>query len=179
MKRPLLPVALCYVGGLLLANTVQVPLFSLFAACFGVLLVALLSVRTRNLLLWPLLILVGWTNLTQRTAILSPYDLRLVAGQPPLLTTLRGTLAETPSLRLNERDGKEFARTLVPLDVTALAADGNTQCRDREQRPMTPRGAVPERLAVRHNGETRSLNGSSSGRIQSPSRLNANTTSTG
>src|SRR6188768_2210345 len=127
MKRPLLPVALCYVGGLLLANTVPLPLFSLFAACFGSPLVATLFARTRNFLLWPLLILVGWTNLTHRTAILSPYDLRLVAGQQPLLTTLRGTLAETPSLRRHERDGKEFARTLVPLDVTALATNGNWQ----------------------------------------------------
>jgi competence protein ComEC len=127
MKRPLLPVALCYVGGLLLANAVPLPLFSLFTASFGVLLIALLFTRARNLLLWPLLILVGWTNLTQRTAILSPYDPRLIADNQPLLTTLHGTLAETPSLRLHERDGKEFARTLVPLDVTALATNGNWQ----------------------------------------------------
>ncbi len=127
MKRPLGPVALCYVGGLLLANSVPLPLFTLFTLSFGLLLTTLLFARTRNVLLWPLLVLVGWTNLTQHTATLSPHDLRLIAGNQPALATLRGTLAETPSLRLHERDGKEFARTLVPLDVTALATNDNWQ----------------------------------------------------
>lgn len=127
MKRPLGPVALCYVGGLLLANAVPLPLFTLFTLSFGLLLTTLLFARTRNVLLWPLLVLVGWTNLTQHTATLSPHDLRLIAGNQPALATLRGTLAETPSLRLHERDGKEFARTLVPLDVTALATNDNWQ----------------------------------------------------
>jgi ComEC/Rec2-related protein len=115
------------VGGLLLANSVPLPLFTLFTLSFGLLLTTLLFARTRNVLLWPLLVLVGWTNLTQHTATLSPHDLRLIAGNQPALATLRGTLAETPSLRLHERDGKEFARTLVPLDVTALATNDNWQ----------------------------------------------------
>lgn len=127
MKRPLLPVALCYVGGLLLAYAVPLPLLFLFTVSFGLLLIALLFAKARNLLLWPLLVLVGWTNLTRHTAILSPQDLRLIAGNEPTLATLRGTLAETPSLRLHERNGKEFARTLVPLEVTAIATNDHWQ----------------------------------------------------
>lgn len=125
MKRPLGPVALGYVGGLLLANAVPLPLFSLFIFSFAVLVIALLFARTRNVLLWPLLVLVGWTNLTRHTAIVSPHDLRILVGSQPVLATLRGTLAETPSLRRHERDGKEFARTLVTLEVRALATNGN------------------------------------------------------
>lgn len=127
MKRPLLPVALCYVGGLLLAYAVPAPLLFLFTFSFGLLLIALLFAKARNILLWPLLVLVGWTNLSRHTAILSPHDLRIIAGKEPALTTLRGTLAETPSLRLHERGGKEFARTLVPLEITTLATNGHWQ----------------------------------------------------
>ncbi|MGC3957897.1 MAG: ComEC/Rec2 family competence protein [Verrucomicrobiota bacterium] len=127
MKRPLLPVALCYVGGLLLAYAVPLSLLFLFTLSFGLLLIALLFAKARNFLLWPLLVLVGWTNLTRHTTSLSPHDLRILAGNEPTLATLRGRLAETPSLRLHERNGKEFARTRVPFDVTALATNGHWQ----------------------------------------------------
>jgi hypothetical protein len=59
MKRPLLPVALCYAGGLLLAEAVQPPLLWLFAASFSLLLIAVLFSRVRLLMLWPLIMLVG------------------------------------------------------------------------------------------------------------------------
>lgn len=127
MKRPLLSVALCYVGGLLLANAVQVPPLPLFLTSFGLLLIALFFAQARNYLLWPLLVLVGWTNLTRQTAPISPDDLRQIIGPEPVLATLRGTLAESPSLRVHERDGKEFSRTLVPLEVTAITTNGNWQ----------------------------------------------------
>jgi len=121
MKRPLLPVALCYVGGLLLAEAVQPPLNLLFIGTFLLLLATLVWGRSRHLLLWPLLVAAGWTNLVSRTVIVSPHDLRLVLGTEPALVTVRGTLEETPSLRIYERDGEETARSLVPLRVTALA----------------------------------------------------------
>jgi ComEC/Rec2-related protein len=124
MKRPLLPVALCYVGGLLLGEAVQPPLFILFIASFALLLIVLLVAPTRSLLLWPLLVFVGWTNLVQRTAIISPHDLRPVVGTAPAIATLRGTLLETPSLRVQERAGETFARSLVPLQVAALTTNG-------------------------------------------------------
>ena len=121
MKRPLLPVALCYVGGLLLAEALQPPLPLLFAGAFSLLLVALLWTRVRIFLLWPLLVLVGWTNLVSHTAVLSPHDLRTILGNEPALATVRGRLEETPSLRVYEQADREISRTLVPVTVSALA----------------------------------------------------------
>ena len=121
MKRPLLPVALCYGGGLLLAEASQPPLLFLFIGSFLLLLPALFWARARPLLLWPLLVAVGWTNLVTRTAVISPNDLRTVIGNEPALVTVRGTLDETPSLRVYDRGDQETSRSLVPLRVTALA----------------------------------------------------------
>jgi competence protein ComEC len=141
MKRPLLPVALCYVGGLLLAEAVQPPLLFLFVGTFLLLFAALLWNRARPLLLWPLLVAVGWTNLVSRTAIVSPHDLRLVIGTEPVLVTVRGTLEETPSLRLYERGGEVASRALVPLRVTALA-------RQEQWQPAMGRVMVTTRSAL-------------------------------
>jgi ComEC/Rec2-related protein len=127
MKRPLLPVALCYVGGLLLAEAVQPPLLPLFSGTFLLLLGALWWSRARPFLLWPLLIAVGWTNLVSRTAVISPQDLRLVIGTEPALVTVRGKLEETPSLRQYERAGEVTSRALVPLRVSALARNEQWQ----------------------------------------------------
>jgi ComEC/Rec2-related protein len=121
MKRPLLPVALCYVSGLLLAEWVQPPLVLLFGVAFLLLLPALLWSRARPFLLWPLVVVVGWTNLVSRTAVISPHDLRTLLGKEPALVTVRGTLLETPSLRIHGRAGREFERTLATVRVTALA----------------------------------------------------------
>lgn len=141
MKRPLLPVALCYVGGLLLAEAVQPPLVILFALSFGLVLAALVSARFRGVLLWPLLVLVGWTNFACHTAVLSPNDLRTVVGSEPALVTVRGTLEETPDLRVYQHDDRESARSLVPLRVTALA-------RRDEWQPATGRIMVTTKGAL-------------------------------
>lgn len=124
MKRPLLPVALFYVGGLLLADLVQPPLSLLFAVALGLFVLTLIWARARVVLLWPLLVLVGWTNLVSRTAVLSPHDLRLLVGNEPVLTTVRGRLDETPSLRVYEHEDRESSRTLARLTVTAVAQHG-------------------------------------------------------
>jgi competence protein ComEC len=142
MKRPLLPVALCYVGGLLLAEAVQPPLLLLFLAAFGLLVGALCWSRARLILLWPLLVLVGWTNLVTRTAVLSPHDLRIIVGPEPALVTVRGQLEETPSLRIYERGDQETSHTLVPLHLTALARREDWQ--PAHGRVMvTTKGALP------------------------------------
>jgi predicted membrane metal-binding protein len=127
MKRPLLPVVLCYAGGLLLAQAVQPPLHWLFTASFTLLLVAVLFSRARLWMLWPLILLVGWTNMVNRTAIISPHDLRAVIDDEPIIATLRGTLLETPSLRVHERGGEQFAHTLVQLRVTDLSIKDHWQ----------------------------------------------------
>lgn len=123
MKRPLIPVALCYVGGLLLGQAVPLPLFFLFACSFGLVLAALFLSSVRNYLIWPFLIFLGWTNLVQNTAVVSPDDLRRVVGSQPYLATLRGTLTATPSVRVHETQGQELSRALVPLRVTAFTTN--------------------------------------------------------
>ena len=125
MKRPLVPVALCYAAGLLLAEFCQLSLVVLFLCSFALLLAALSSARKRLFLLWPLLVLVGWTNLTSRTAVISPQDLRVVLGTNAAFVTVRGTLAETPSQRVFERDEQELWRSLAQVKVTALKSETN------------------------------------------------------
>ncbi len=125
MKRPLVPVALCYAVGLLLAEAIQPSLPVLFIAAFALLAGTFAWSRARFLLLWPLLVLIGWTNLVSRTAIVSPDDLRQVAGDTAAYVTVRGTLEETPSLRVFERDEQESFRTLGQVSVTSLSHGTN------------------------------------------------------
>src|SRR5512134_3879772 len=120
MKRPLVPVALCYAAGLLLAEAFQHPLFIPFTAAFALLVASLAWSRARSWLLWPLLVATGWTNLASRTAVVSPHDLREIIGDSAEVVTLRGKLAETPSLRIYERDAQQSLRSLAELDVTGL-----------------------------------------------------------
>ena len=53
-------------------------------------------------------------------APLAPHDLRRVSGPGPGIVTVRGTILETPTLRLVERKGILAGRTLVRVGVTAL-----------------------------------------------------------
>jgi len=127
MKRPLVPVALCYAAGLLLAGAFQPPLLILFSSAFVLLALAFAWPRARPWLLWSLLLAVGWTNLVSRTAVLSPHDLRQLMGESAGIVTLRGNLVETPSLRVFEIDDQESYRTLAELAVTGLNRGTNWQ----------------------------------------------------
>jgi competence protein ComEC len=140
MKRPLVAVVSCYATGLLLAGVFQPPLVALFAASFLVLVLVLArraeaSARRRDLafekfrpwLLWPLLALVGWTNLASRTAIVSPNDLRALLGNAGAIVTVRGTLIETPRLRVTERDGQPAESSVAQVRVTGLRRNADWQ----------------------------------------------------
>lgn len=120
MKRPLIPVALYYASGLLLAEIVSPPLPLLFGICFLLLLVGWSQRGWRAPLLGLFLIGLGMTNLLRLTTPIAPDDLRQQLTEAPVLATVRGTLSETPNLRLHEHDGKELVRTLVTLRVSAL-----------------------------------------------------------
>jgi ComEC/Rec2-related protein len=121
MKRPLLPVALVYVIGLLLADVAQPGLPFLFALGFALLLPALVWAEGRALLLWPLLVVIGWVNLVSRTAVVSPNDLRRIVGNDPAVVTVRGALMETPELRIREQEDQVLSRTLARIRVSAMA----------------------------------------------------------
>src|ERR1043166_6937838 len=104
MKRPLLMVALPYVGGVLAGEFVSFPAMWLLGGSLTLLVAALALTKARACLLWPLLFLTGWTNIALHSAILSPHDLRKIFSLGPELATVRGVVRETPSLRIFEKD---------------------------------------------------------------------------
>lgn len=127
MKYPLVAVVVCYAAGLLLADSFQPPPAALFAAAFLVLLFVLVFAKLRFYLIWPLLVLVGWTNLVVYNTAISPDDLRTLIGNEAALATVRGTLVETPSLKIYERDGEQTEHTLAKVRVNELRRGANSQ----------------------------------------------------
>jgi len=123
MRRPLVTVALLYVSGVVLADVRPLPLVWLFGGAFCLVVLSFVWERGRPLLLWPLLVLTGWTNLTFRTAILSPHDLRIKVENQTVLATIRGQLTETPYQRVFERGEVETWHTLAHVDVRQLRRD--------------------------------------------------------
>ena len=121
MNRPLAWVALCYGGGLLLAEFFQPALLILFALSLSLAVAAISISRLRSYLLWPLIVCTGWTNLVWHTAVISPHDLRRIQGSAPEIVSLRGTLTETPSQRVFVRDEKETWHTLARVKVSSVS----------------------------------------------------------
>jgi ComEC/Rec2-related protein len=142
MKRPLLAVVSCYVIGLLLAAFFQPPVAVAFVASFLVLVLALVLEKLRRWLIWPLLALVGWTNLASRTAVLSPNDLRALLGNDAANVKVRGNLIETPHIKIIDRDDQETNRTVAQVRVTALRREDQWQPADGEIVVTTP-GTLP------------------------------------
>jgi ComEC/Rec2-related protein len=120
MKRPLCPVALLFIGGILLGQWLHPPLIGLFAVSFLCALAALCWNRERIYLLTLLLVLAGWINLSWHTAIISPNDLRLLAGDEPEDVTVRGTLRASPLPRIFERQGRELWHSSVVIDADQI-----------------------------------------------------------
>jgi hypothetical protein len=101
MKRPLVPVALFYVGGILIALIIPVPPLFLLASSLSLAVLTLAWARARLVGLCTLIVLTGWTIHALRTAVLSPHDLRLILGGQPDIVTVRGTVRETPTQRVS------------------------------------------------------------------------------
>ena len=123
MKRPLVPVALCYVGGLLLADWLPLSLSALFAWSIVLALACLCWDRLTPLVLGPLLALTGATNLTWRAAALAPDDLRHLVGDAARIAVLRGRLCETPYLRVNEGNAQDSWRSIAEIEIEAVRLD--------------------------------------------------------
>src|SRR5713101_8136943 len=100
MKRPLLPAALLYTGGILLADVLHPSPVPLLVSGLALAIVSIVSAKARPFLWWPLILLTGSANFALHTAVISPNDLRTLLGERAELATLRGTLRETPQLRL-------------------------------------------------------------------------------
>ncbi|MEO6035691.1 MAG: ComEC/Rec2 family competence protein, partial [Verrucomicrobiota bacterium] len=118
MNRPLITVALLYSGGLLLGNRFYFPLPWLFGAAFVLLVAALFFVR--DFLLLAVIVLTGWINLSSRTEIISPMDLRRHIGNGAEYLSVRGTLRSTPTFRVFELNDQEAWRTLAQIEVTEI-----------------------------------------------------------
>jgi len=127
MKRPLVAVVSCYAIGLLLAEIFQPPLTALFISAFVTLVPALILSRFRPFLIGPLLALAGWTNLIVHTAVISPNDLRALLGNEAAMATVRGTLTETPHLKIAERNDHQTEHSLAQVKITELLHDENWQ----------------------------------------------------
>ena len=127
MKRPLVAVVSFYSAGLLLAEIVQPPLAALFAASFFVLILVLALEKLRPVLICILLALAGWTNLIVHTAVISPNDLRAIIGTTDAIASVRGTLVETPKLKISERDGEQTQHSLAQVRIDELRRGDNWQ----------------------------------------------------
>ena len=143
MKRPLVPVALLYSCGLLLAAALRLPFW--IPLSLGLLLAGLTLVarRPRPWCLAALLVAAGWANLSWRTAVISPDDLRVLLGDTPRLVTVQGRLLETPSDRIYVRDEKEFWRSLARVEITRLKEEGQTWQPAVGHVVVSTRGAMP------------------------------------
>ncbi|MGA4577987.1 ComEC/Rec2 family competence protein [Limisphaera sp. VF-2] len=139
MRRPAVGLALAYATGVWLADRVEPSLTWLWVAALGLWGVCWLWREGRAWLL-PLFVgVLGALNLTQRTVPLAPHDLRAVVGERvPVLTTLRGHLAETPTLRLRIAEGQEAYRTAAFVDVEAVRLGGEWQPAKGRVLALTP-----------------------------------------
>ncbi len=149
MKHPLVPVALCYAGGTVFSDLVQVPLPALVLAALAGFIVALGTETGRLGWSWLLAFLTGAVAMAVASRPLSPVDLRhlLPAGQP-VIATVEGILTEAPSVRVFLQDDEEAFRSVAVMSATALSL------KDGEQ-PAT--GDIV--LATRGNLEGRFLAG--------------------
>ncbi len=120
MKRPLIPVALCYVAGVMVGHFLEAPLAVTLGTAIFLAVLALCIPRSGPLLLPLILFLFGWSNLSTRTAVLSPHDLRLLLGDGGELVTVRGRIVDTPSLRLAVHRDKETSHTLAEIEVSEV-----------------------------------------------------------
>jgi competence protein ComEC len=138
VKRPLVSVVSWYVVGLLLAELFQLSLGVLFAVSLFTLVLVLILGKLRPWLIWPLIAVAGWTNLATRTAVVSPNDLRRLLGNEAAIVSVRGTLLETPHIKIVERNDLEMERSLARMRVTELGRGENWQPAAGEMIVTTP-----------------------------------------
>jgi competence protein ComEC len=152
MNRPLVAVVAAYVAGLLLAQLFHPPLAALiFVLVLLLILTLILSfTKHRRVLLWPLLALAGWTNFAARTAVLSPADLRVLLGDEPAVVTVRGTLAETPRLKIIQHEDQETWRSVAQVRAREIRRDGDFQPAAGDVLVTTPDVLGPEFFSGQH-----------------------------
>jgi ComEC/Rec2-related protein len=124
MKRPLVPVAICYAAGVLLADYLHPPVLMIFVWALTIASAACMLPARRPVLLLLLTFAAGWVNLAWRTDLRSPSDLRNFFSPDPIIVTLRGTLSWSPEKRVTTYGEREVARTLAWLNAREVTAKG-------------------------------------------------------
>ncbi|HKQ40484.1 MAG TPA: ComEC/Rec2 family competence protein, partial [Verrucomicrobiae bacterium] len=124
MRRPLLPLAICFTGGVLLAHTINLPIRYWLLPAFAFAIAAMTWTQRRFWLLMPLLVLAGAANYALRTAVIAPDDLRNIIGVEPQQVIVRGRLVDAPYQRVFNRDGTEYWRTLARIRLDAISLGG-------------------------------------------------------
>ena len=120
MKAPLISVALLYGAGVVLGHCVEAPLLPGFLVAGALALAACSLARWRALLLPAVVFLFGWLNMTTRTVVISPQDLRSLLQDHAEIISVRGRIASPPSERLFLRNGEESVHTLAEITVNAV-----------------------------------------------------------
>lgn len=121
MRHPLPGVVIAYVLGIAAGAWLAAPLWLLFSIALLLAIACFTTRKNSGVLLILLLFFCGWTNLAWRTQILSPNDLRNLAGPEPTLAAVRGVISEPPVERLS-RPGEEdeFWSTRLRVEASAL-----------------------------------------------------------
>lgn len=127
MQRPLLKVAVVYTAGILFGEFLHAPLWFLVVSCIVAILACFLIPKARSICFPVLFLLLGWTNMIWRTAVISPSDLRTLVGDQPEIVTVRGRLDTSPIEHIFERHNEEAMRTVSYLTVDAVARGANWQ----------------------------------------------------
>jgi len=120
MKEPMVPIALLYGAGVVLGHFLEVPCLAAWLVAVGLTLAALFTPAARGWLLPAVLLLYGWLNMTSRTMVVSPHDLRSLLPEGPTLVAVRGRIIDAPSQRLFNAGGSEKSHTLSELEVSAV-----------------------------------------------------------
>lgn len=155
MKRPLMPVALCYVSGILLAHwTASLPI--LFTTAFSLAALAFGWEKQRPLILCLVIALTGWINVAHRTAILSGQDLRVVASADLSLAKVRGTLLETPKQHVRLRKEEITTNSSAKLALSAITLGDAPWKRVAGTIETQTKGVLP---AGFHAGQTVAVSG--------------------
>jgi competence protein ComEC len=123
MKRPLIPLALVYIAGILAGRWWMASLGALCGLAFVLLIAASAWSPVRPFLIWPLVMLVGWINFDQRKAVLSDYDLRNLLVQPDHLF-VRGQLRDRPQVHTRVINGRQVQSSIAQIDVSATSTNG-------------------------------------------------------
>ncbi len=117
MKQPLLLPAVSFALGIAAGWQQSIPLPLLFVTAFALFIAAMICPGWRVCLISPLFLTVGWLHVCATVEIVSPNDHRLLISERPALTTFRGTLMESPVLRVSGEDRPKNPRWRVRMKL--------------------------------------------------------------